>query len=67
MGAAAVPCSEGGGKLLAPSSVGLEHLEPGPSTTPRSVALSQVPSCRVDEHFPFEALFSLGAGSGVVK
>lgn len=52
MGAAAGPCSEG--KLLTPSSVELEQLEPGASMSPHSVVLSQVLSCRDDKCFPFE-------------
>lgn len=51
MGAAAVSCSEGEGKLLAPSSV---ELEPCVSMASPRVVLSQILSYRDDKCFPFE-------------
>lgn len=58
LGAAALPCSEGEGKLLA-FSVELHQLDPGVSMAPYRVVLSQVLSCRSDKHFPFEGNSSL--------
>lgn len=56
VGAAAVPCSEGEGKLFAPFSV---ELEPGASLSPCGVVLSQILSCRDNKRFPFEGNSSL--------